>query len=101
AGRRLGDIVERLAQSTDERTRRKLLFVAHGREEFAGRDEAIDLVVDALMKSAVLRFEYKEGGGPVRAFRVQPLSMVVSDRQLYLVAREGSGAPPSPYRLRD
>jgi predicted DNA-binding transcriptional regulator YafY len=100
-GRRIADVIERFSEASDERVRRKIVYVAHGREEFVGREEAIDLVVDAVMRSCVLRFEYRDSAGPVKAYRVQPLSIVVSDRQIHVVAREGSGAPACPYRLRN
>ena len=78
---------------TFDRVKRKLIVASR-------KSAALDAVLDAVWRSRILRFTYRDSRGHGGTIRVQPLSVVVHEGELFLLARECSGEPAFPYRLK-
>lgn len=73
---------------------RKFVFVARGGESsLPDSAERLDDLVDAVLRSRYARIEYVHFGGLEETVRIQPLSMVINDHQLYVI-----GVPPDGER---
>jgi len=62
------------------------------------RSPLLDEVIEAVLQHQVLSLEYTRFNGTVEHLRLEPLSIVVHDHQLYVVGRDGEGGL-HPYRF--
>jgi predicted DNA-binding transcriptional regulator YafY len=78
---------------------RKFWFLARGGEvALLDRAPLLDEVIEAVLHHRVLSVEYTRFSGRPERLRLEPLSIVVHDHQLYVVARS-DGATLHPYRF--
>ncbi len=72
---------------------RKFLFAPRGGEyalpEGAGH---LDEIIDALLDSRLLRFDYRHNSGQEEQLVVEPLSLVIFEHQFYLLGRRKDGS---------
>lgn len=82
---------------------RKFWFLRRGGEvALLDRSPLLDEIIDAVLRHRVLSVEYTRFTGDAHHLRIEPLSIVVHDHQLYVVAREGDGDGAGrlhPYRF--
>jgi predicted DNA-binding transcriptional regulator YafY len=78
---------------------RKFLFLGRGGEPSLpeGAPE-LDEVIEALLHSCWLAFDYTDFNKASRHVKAMPLSLAVYDHQLYVIAQE-EGRTPYPYRF--
>jgi len=78
---------------------RKFWFLRRGGEvALLDRAPLLDEAIEAVLHHRVVSVEYTRFSGAVQRLRLEPLSIVVHDHQLYVVAR-GDGIPVHPYRF--
>ena len=78
---------------------RKFWFLRRGGEvALLDGSPILDEVIEAVLQHRVLSLEYTRFSGVSRRLRLEPLSVVVHDHQLYVVARH-DGAELHPYRF--
>jgi predicted DNA-binding transcriptional regulator YafY len=78
---------------------RKFWFLRRGGEvALLDRSPQLDEIIDAVLRHRVLSVEYTRFTGAAQHLRLEPLSIVVHDHQLYVVARDGEGRL-HPYRF--
>jgi predicted DNA-binding transcriptional regulator YafY len=78
---------------------RKFWFLRRGGEvALLDRAPLLDEVIEAVLHHRVLSIEYTRFSGSLQRLRVEPLSIVVHDHQLYVVGRT-DGATLHPYRF--
>lgn len=78
---------------------RKFRFLRRGGEvALLDRSPLLDEIIDAVLRHRVLSIEYTRFTGAAQHLRIEPLSIVVHDHQLYVVARDGDGRL-HPYRF--
>jgi predicted DNA-binding transcriptional regulator YafY len=78
---------------------RKFWFLRRGGEvALRERQSLLDDVIEAVLHHRVVSAEYTRFSGDDERLRLEPLSIVVHDHQLYVVARDAGGAP-HPYRF--
>lgn len=72
---------------------RKFFFVAKGGEyALPEKHGELDEIVGALLDERLLDFAYRHNDGRVEALTVAPLSLVLFDHQLYVLARRSDGS---------
>jgi predicted DNA-binding transcriptional regulator YafY len=102
--RGLREALEHVIRRTRRRTKfrhldRKFWFVTHGGEPILKEQPSLlDDLVDALMEHRVVTMTYQHFEGDEETLKIRPLSIVVHDRHIYLVARSSERAA-YPYRL--
>jgi predicted DNA-binding transcriptional regulator YafY len=92
--------IERLAETWRaplRDVRRKIVVLSHGQELLDDQQERLEMVLGAVIKQHVLEGRYERFGGSVEEFSWRPLSVLVAEGQLYVVAMD-SGAP-HPFRF--
>jgi len=78
---------------------RKFWFLRRGGEvALLDGSPLLDEIIDAVLRHHVLSVEYTRFTGAAQHLRIEPLSIVVHDHQLYVVARDGEGRL-HPYRF--
>ena len=78
---------------------RKFWFLRRGGEvALLDRSPLLDEVIEAVLQHQVLSLEYTRFNGTLEHLRLEPLSIVVHDHQLYVVGRDGEGRL-HPYRF--
>jgi proteasome accessory factor B len=78
---------------------RKFSFLRRGGEvALLDRSSLLDEVIEAVLHHRVLSLKYTRFGGESQHLRVEPLSIVVHDHQLYVVGRDERGKL-HPYRF--
>jgi predicted DNA-binding transcriptional regulator YafY len=78
---------------------RKFWFLRRGGEvALLDRSPLLDEIIDAVLRHRVLSIEYTRFTGAAQHLRIEPLSIIVHDHQLYVVARDGEGRL-HPYRF--
>jgi proteasome accessory factor B len=78
---------------------RKFWFLRRGGEvALLDRSPLLDEVIEAVLRHQVLSARYTRFDGTAEHLRLEPLSIVVHDHQLYVVARDAAGAL-HPYRF--
>ena len=78
---------------------RKFWFLRRGGEvALLDRSPLLDEVIEAVLRHQVLSLEYTRFSGASEHLRLEPLSIVVHDHQLYVVGRDERGAL-HPYRF--
>jgi predicted DNA-binding transcriptional regulator YafY len=78
---------------------RKFWFLRRGGEvALLDHSPMLDEIIDAVLRHRVLSVEYTRFTGAAQHLRIEPLSIVVHDHQLYVVARDGEGRL-HPYRF--
>lgn len=79
---------------------RKFYFVDAGGEIAVEAPEpALDEISEAVRDSKAVRVTYRHNSGREECFRMEPLSLVVFQHQLYVIAKRLSDGMPYPYRL--
>jgi predicted DNA-binding transcriptional regulator YafY len=80
---------------------RKFWFLRRGGEvALLDRSPLLDEIIDAVLRHRVVSLEYTRFTGAAQHLRIEPLSIVVHDHQLYVVARDGeSQGRLHPYRF--
>ena len=73
-------------------------FSVGGEVALLDHSPLLDDVIEAVLHHQVLSIEYTRFNGKVEHLRVEPLSIVVHDHQLYVVGRDRRGRP-APYRF--
>jgi predicted DNA-binding transcriptional regulator YafY len=77
---------------------RKFVLAPRGGESaLPEAGDGLDVVIDALLESRRLRFDYTHNDGRIEALTVEPLSLVVFDHQFYVLAKRDNGF--YPYRF--
>jgi len=72
---------------------RKFVFLSQGGEiSLPEKDAQLEELIAALLEQYPVRIDYEDFNSVVRSRRVEPLSLAVYQQQLYLIARERSGA---------
>lgn len=78
---------------------RKFWFLRRGGEvALLDRSPLLDEVIEAVLRHQVLSLEYTRFSGAAQHLRLEPLSIVVHDHQLYVVGRDDRGGL-HPYRF--
>jgi hypothetical protein len=78
---------------------RKFWFLRRGGEvALLDRSPLLDEVIEAVLQHQVLSIEYTRFSGASQHLRLEPLSIVVHDHQLYVVGRDDDGGL-HPYRF--
>jgi predicted DNA-binding transcriptional regulator YafY len=78
---------------------RKFWFLRRGGEPaLLDRAPLLDEAIEAVLHHRVIAIEYTRFGGHIEALRLEPLSIVVHDHQLYVIGRMRGGAL-HPYRF--
>jgi proteasome accessory factor B len=85
----LGDIIGRTRRrAVFKDIDRKFWFLRRGGEQaLLDRAPLLDEVIEAVLHHRVISIEYVRFGGDVQALRIEPLSVVVHDHQLYVIGR--------------
>ena len=79
---------------------RKFHFLSRGGEfDIAKRQVELDEVIDAVLRSNWINLRYERFKGQIDALRLRPLCVLVYQQQLYVLADEGAGTTPHPYRF--
>lgn len=72
---------------------RKFFLTAKGGEyALPEKREDLDEIVGALLGNNLLQFNYRHNSGAEEHLRVEPLSLVISNHQFYLLARRPNGS---------
>lgn len=98
------DVVRRLAHGWKQRfvsMNRKFVVLGGREEELEDRAELLEEVLDAVLRQRHVRMTYRHFDGKEEDVAVQPLSVVVYDAHLYVLARttEGKKHKLHPYRF--
>lgn len=104
-GTLLGEGLEKAASADPNRSEpfrlleRKFVHLAEPQARYERWNETIDALVDALARERCVSFAYRGPKGTRRHEALEPLSLVVYRRALYLLARRPGGADPLRWRL--
>lgn len=72
---------------------RKFVFAPRGGEYALPDGEAnLDEIFEAVLKSRVLRFDYRHNAGNKESLTVEPLSLLIFDHQFYVLCRRPDGS---------
>lgn len=80
---------------------KKFHYVGKGVKDYSGRTEILDEIYDALLREQILEATVDRGEGPL-TYRFKPLSLVMFNNGLYLVAQfedQPAGAKPYTWRV--
>lgn len=71
---------------------RKFVFAPRGGEyALPDAEENLDEIFEAVLKSKMLRFDYRHNAGEAESLTVEPLSLLIYDHQFYVLCRRADG----------
>jgi predicted DNA-binding transcriptional regulator YafY len=92
------DYLLRLRGVAYENLDRKFFFAPRG-GEYALPEQGghLDEIIDALLETRTIRFDYRHNDGRSEALKIEPLSLIIFEHRFYVLARRDSGF--YPYRF--